>query len=186
MRSKAKTTPESSKRQRVSDLLRAQVKYDDIVRIVGVSKRTIANVRKRMEDGEDLSRKPHGGQNKILTKKYLNSLKKTFKKDPFQSVRSVAKKRGVTHKTILTGLKMIDMESRVRPHRQFLSTTTQYTRVTKAKKLLSKLKKKVKGTVVIFSDKKLFTVDQAYNSRNSRAIVPKGTKPPPIGRTKHP
>ena len=31
----------------------------------------------------------------------------------------------------------------------------------------------------------LFTVDQAYNSQNSRAVIPKGTKPPPIVRTKH-
>ena len=88
-----------------------------------------------MEDGDDLSRKPHGGHNKILTKRHLNSLKKTFEKDSFQSLRSIAKKRGVTHKTILTGLKMIDMESRVRPHYQFISTTTHYTRVTKAKKV---------------------------------------------------
>ena len=97
---------------------------DGLNGILGVSKPTIARILKQMEDGNDLSRKPHGGENKILTKRYLNSLKKTFEKVSFQPVRSVAGKRGVTHQTILSDLKMIVLESRVCPHCQFLSTTT--------------------------------------------------------------
>ena len=182
----SKTSEQLLRRQRVSDLLRSQVKYTDISRIVGVSLRTIANVRQRIDAGAGLEEPSHGGQNKILTKKFLKGLEKAFKANPFQSLRSVARKRQICTPTVLRGLKKIHMESRVRPHRQFLSAATQYTRIMKSKKLLSKLKKKSGDTVVIFSDKKLFTLDQGYNRRNSRAVVPTGSTPPPIGRTKHP
>ena len=83
-------------------------------------------------------------------------------------------------------LKKCGLESRVRPCRQYLSQTTKETRLSKAKKLRNMLKKQSSDTVIIFSDKKLFTVDQAYNRRNSRAVVPSGTKPPPIMKTKFP
>jgi hypothetical protein len=42
------------------------------------------------------------------------------------------------------------------------------------------------ATVKIFSDKKLFMVDQAHNRRNDRFIVDQGTPAIPVNRTKHP
>ena len=156
----AKTPSVSSqeaKRLRVVDLLRAQVKYARIMEIVGVSRRMIADVRRRLEAGDDLKEKSRGGHGKILTKKFLSDLEAAYKEDPFKSIRKMAIEKKVCPQTIVNGLRKIDMESRVRPHRQFLSETTQFTRVTKAKKLLSQLKKKPKSTVIIFSDKKLFT-----------------------------
>jgi hypothetical protein len=38
----------------------------------------------------------------------------------------------------------------------------------------------------IFSDKKIFTVDQSYNRRNDRVIVEKGSEATPVSKTKHP
>ncbi len=40
--------------------------------------------------------------------------------------------------------------------------------------------------VVIFSDKKMFTVDQAYNRRNSRFILTSASDVKPVTRTKPP
>ena len=40
--------------------------------------------------------------------------------------------------------------------------------------------------MVIFLDKKMFTVDQSFNRRNSRAVISKGDDVPAIQKTKHP
>lgn len=56
----------------------------------------------------------------------------------------------------------------------------------RAKALLNKLKKLPPSTIKIFSDKKLFTVDQVYNCRNDRYIVDKGTPAKPVYKSKHP
>ena len=186
MSSRPSVSAQEAKRLRVADLLRANVCYADIAKIVGVSKRMIANVRKRMEDGDDLKEKARVGPRKKLTPKFLETMKADFEADPFTSVRDYAHKKKVTHTTILRGLKKLDMKSRVRPHRQYISEATQFNRVLKAKRLRSQLKKKKASTVIIFSDKKMFTVDQAYNRRNSRAVVKNHAKVPPIMRTKHP
>ena len=138
-------------------MLCAQVPTSKIIEVVGVSKPLISRVRARLEAGEDLTEKKHGGQNKILTKTFLKRLEKEFKANPFISAGEKAKEKGVSLRTVLRGLKKIDMESRVRPHRHFLSETTQYTRVMKAKRLLNRLKKRKADTVIIFSDKKMFT-----------------------------
>ena len=52
-------------------------------------------------------------------------------------------------------------------------------------KALSSLKE-LPSTVKIFSEKKNFTVDQARNRQNDRAVVKRGTPVPPICHTKHP
>ena len=59
-------------------------------------------------------------------------------------------------------------------------------RLMKVKKLLNQLKKKNKDTVIIFSDKKMFTVDPVHNRRNDRVVVKKGRKSIPVTKTKHP
>jgi hypothetical protein len=41
-------------------------------------------------------------------------------------------------------------------------------------------------TIKIFSDKKLFTVNQVYNRRNDHIIVDQGTPETPVNKTKHP
>ena len=77
---------QEAKRLRVADLLRAQVKYTQIMEIVGVSRHMIADVRRRLEAGDDLKEKPRVGNGKILTPAFLSSLEDNFKEDPFKSV----------------------------------------------------------------------------------------------------
>ena len=72
--------------------------------------------------------------------------------------------------TIRNGLKKLDMVSKVWPTRPLLTKKTIETRLLKAKRLLNQIKKQKSDTVRIFSDKKIFTVDQAHNRRNDRWI----------------
>ena len=51
---------------------------------------------------------------------------------------------------------------------------------------MNRLKSDSGSTVRIFSDKKIFTVDQVYNRRNDRVIVEEGAPAIPVNKTKHP
>ncbi|QQP41093.1 Uncharacterized protein FKW44_015352 [Caligus rogercresseyi] len=54
-----------AKRQRVSDLHRAQVSVGEIDEIVGVSKTMVYGTKNKLEAGDSLERKPgSGGHNK--------------------------------------------------------------------------------------------------------------------------
>ena len=52
--------------------------------------------------------------------------------------------------------------------------------------IVNNLKSKPRSTVRIFSDKKMFYVDQAYNRRNNRVIVDNDAEVTPVMTTKHP
>ena len=93
---------------------------------------------------------------------------------------------GVSEKNIRNGLKKVGMVSKVQPTKPLLTQKTIETRLFKAKRLLHQLKRQKSGTVRIFSDKKIFTVDQAHNRRNDRVVVKKGAKAKPKFKTKHP
>ena len=92
----------------------------------------------------------------------------------------------VCEKTIQNGLKKIGMVSKIRPTRPLLTMKTIETRLFKAQRFLYQLKKHKSGTVRIFMDKKIFTVDQAHNYHNDRVVVKKGAKAKPKFKTKHP
>ncbi len=78
------------------------------------------------------------------------------------------------------------MKSVVRPPRHLLSEQTKKLRLERGRRLLNRLKSMPPSTVKIFSDKKVFTIDQVYNRRNDRQIINVGQQGTPVSRTKHP
>lgn len=181
-----KTKNYEARRQRVADLLRAQVPYKQITEITGASASAIQAVRRRLDNGESLAKLPQAPTNKKRTEDFLNDLKESYEASPGTSMREMAKLKGVSNSTIRLGVADLGMASRVRPSRQLLTPKQKEARVIKGKKAVSALKKKPKGTVMLFSDKKNFPVDQAHNRRNDRVVIPKDSKAPPIMKTKHP
>ena len=175
------------KRLRIADLLRAQTPINKIAEIVEVDRKTVFNVKCRLAADDDLSHKSSGPPpNKKLTPEFLEGLKADFKANPFISINKMAKIKGVASSTLSLGVKKVGMKSKVRPLRQLLTGAQKAKRKVISSKLVSKLKKLKRGIVKIFSDKKNFTVDQAHNRRNDRAVVEDGEEVPPICRTKHP
>ena len=162
---------QEAKRQRLSDLLPAHVTYSEIRRITGASLSTISAVKRRLEAGSDLKAPRRGGKTQILTDEFLEALEGWFEANPTHSIHKTAKEMGVSEKTIRNGLKKVGMVSKVRPRKPLLTQKTIETRLFKAKRLLHQLKKQKSGTVRIFSDKKIFTVDQAHNRRNAQLLV---------------
>ncbi len=121
-----------------------------------------------------------------MTENFLEKLAKAVEKAPTTSIRKHAKILKVSEGTVRNGLKKLGKRSMVRPPVPLLTERLKQLRIERSKRLLSKLKKLDPATVKIFSDKKIFTVDQAYNRRNDRFIVDQGNPATPVSKTKHP
>ncbi|QQP55180.1 Transposable element tcb2 transposase, partial [Caligus rogercresseyi] len=100
-------------------------------------------------------------------------------------MRKQAKNLGVSKDTIRNAVQDLGLVSYVRRRRQLLSDASKETRGIKGKKLLTWMKHNG-STVWIFSDKKLWTVDQVLNSRNDRYLAYCIEEVPSINTTKHP
>jgi inhibitor of nuclear factor kappa-B kinase subunit alpha len=168
---------------RILDLHRAHVPAKVIVDTLGVPKSTVYRVIKHGRAERVKSKEPW---NKKLKKKCLDKIAKAVEADPNVSIRKQAKKLKISECTVRRGLKTLGKKSLVRPPVPLLTERLKTSRFERARSLLSKLKKLPESTVKIFSDKKMFTVDQVYNRRNDRCIVNKGESATPVPKTKHP
>jgi transposase len=172
-----------AKHQRIFDLLYAGTDIKTIVNLLSIPKTTVYRIVKA---GIPKQKPPKVVNNKKRTPVFLKQVKTIVENDPNMSIRKVAKKMNVDEKTIRTSLKDLRKKSVIRPPRHLLTPAQKKVRLEHGKVLLNKLKSMAKLTVKIFSDKKVFTVDQAYNRRNDRQIVNMGEAGDPVSRTKHP
>jgi transposase len=172
-----------SKNQRILDFHHAQMPARKIAETLNIPVRTVYHIIKQGRVERKKSRPP---VNKKLTEKFLGKLAKAVEASPTVSIRRHAKILKVDEKTARNGLKQLGKKSLVRPPVPLLTERLKNLRLERSKRLLNKLKKKDSETVKIFSDKKIFTVDQAYNRRNDRMIVGQGESAAPVPKTKHP
>ena len=88
-------------RQRVSDLLDAQVSVSEVMDIVKCSKAFVYKVKAMKKTGKGFARKAgSGGHNKIVTDDFLVGLMAEIEADPTRSMRKLAKDLGVADGTI--------------------------------------------------------------------------------------
>lgn len=172
-----------AKRQRALDLSHAGF---DAKTISGTLNMPISTVYRVLKVGVAKRKSRGSPANKKVTPTFLQRLKRTVEAKPTDSIRKVAKKLDVDERTVRRSLKMIGKRSVVRPLHQLLTERAKKSRLERGRQLLNRLKSMPPSTVKIFSDKKLFTVDQSYNRRNHRQIVSIGDKGDHVSRTKHP
>jgi inhibitor of nuclear factor kappa-B kinase subunit alpha len=172
-----------SKNLRVLDLHRAQVPARKISDTLNIPVRTVYRIIKEGRVERKVSGPP---VNKKVNQKFLDKLAKAVEKEPNLSIRKHAKKLKVADSTARKALKMLGKRSLVRPPAPLLTDRLKELRLERSKKLLSRLRKLPESMVKIFSDKKMFTVDQVYNRRNDRVIVDEGQSATPVNKTKHP
>ena len=92
---------QKSKRQRVCDLLNALISPKQISGIVGVSKKTVYNVKKKMIMRKTITRKTGSGEsNKKRTKTFIKTLKFKIQKNPTKSMRKMARELKMDSKTV--------------------------------------------------------------------------------------
>ncbi len=173
---------EAHKRQRVLDLLCTGTPAKEIAAIVGVSLSTVYDIKAK---GHPERKVGSGGHNKIRSQPFQEALEAKIKANPTSSTRNLAKELGVGKTTIKRAVNDLGLKSYVRRHRQLLTEKNKEDRVTKCKKIINWLKHHP-STVLIFSDKKMWTVDQSRNRQNDRYLASSPDQVPPINRTKHP
>ncbi|XP_059094623.1 uncharacterized protein LOC131889516 [Tigriopus californicus] len=177
----------AAKRQKIADLLHAHVPVKQICEIVDCKKTLVYDVRRMVKEGKSLERtKGSGGHNKIITDNFLNDLHCKIEADPSRSIRKLAKDLNVSRMTVLRAVGQLGLKSYVRRRRQLLSESSKNSRLERGKILINQLKKKPRSTVLVFSDKKNWTVDQARNARNDRFLAYCVDEVPCINQTKHP
>ncbi len=163
---KLKMSAQETKRQRVSDL-DAQINPKTIASIVGVSERTIRNVRTAKNEGKGVLRKKGSGGNGLkCNNEFLVSLRAKIKKDPTISMRRLADIFSVEESTIRKAVHDdLSLQSYICTPRLLLTTKMKAGRLKRCKKVLMCMKHSP-AIVRIFSDKKIFTIDQVLNHRN--------------------
>jgi len=172
-----------SKNKSILDLHSAQVPARTISVTLNIPVRTVYRIIKEGRVERKVSGPP---SNKKLDQKFLDKLAKAVNKAPTLSIRAHARKLRIAESSCRNGLKMLGKRSLVRPPAPLLTERLKTLRLERSKRLLSRLKKLPNSTVKIFSDKKMFTVDQVYNRRNDRIIVDQGDTATPVNKTKHP
>ncbi len=186
-----KIEPEMSeqevKRIKVSALLDAGLPQAEVARVARVGVRTVQRMAaaKRCRKGHE--RKPGSGSHRpVSTEDFLETLLNRIVDDPKTSLRQHAREMETSLDTIRRCVAELGFKSFVRRKHQLISEAAKERRLKRAKKLLAWLKRNPASTVKIFSDKKIFTVDQFHNRRNDRWLAVDREDVEFVCTTKHP
>ena len=171
----------------VSDLLDVEIAPETISTIIRVTVRTVRNIRAAKKEGNDVSRKRGSGENGLKhSDDFLESLKAKIEDDLTMSMRRLADYFDVNKSTIRKAVhEDLGLRSYICVPRHLLTTSLKARRLERCRKVLCYLKSNA-ATVKIFSDKKIFTVDQVLNCRNDRFIAESSREVEGTFRTKHP
>ncbi len=145
-----------AKGQLMADLLCAQVLVMVIMETVNCSQNFVYTMKRKVRSS---------GHHLKVMDNFLENLVEKIESDPECSMKNMAKDLNVSKGTICNAVGKIGLTSYVR-RRQLLSMATKNNRVERSKHLISWLKKKPSSMVLVFSDKKNWTVDQSRNARN--------------------
>uniref|UniRef100_A0A0K2SX77 Uncharacterized protein n=1 Tax=Lepeophtheirus salmonis TaxID=72036 RepID=A0A0K2SX77_LEPSM len=173
--------------QRISDLLDAKIEVAEIMDIVKCSRSLIFKAVKLKKDGKDLSRKEGSGVHNLKRdSEFLGDLKKKIKEDPTKSMNRLSNEFDIDEGTIRRTVKEdLGLSSYTRTLLHLLKDTLKERRLQRCKKVRVWIK--ANGSIVKnFSDEKIFTVDQVYNTQNDcwHGRSPEEVKG--VFRTKHP
>ena len=164
---------QETKRIKVSALLDANLPHKEVARVAGVSISTMEHVAEAKRAGKGTKRKAGSGTTCwVSTKAFLEDLLTRITNNPKVSLRQHARELEVSLDTIQQAVAELGFKSFVRRKVQLITESARDRRLARAKKLLSWMKSsRAVSTVRIFSDKKIFTVDQFHNRHNDRWLA---------------
>ena len=158
---------EHAKRNAFTELCSAGRIPADLAKVLKYPWTTMYDVCKRYDRSRDFSRatnKPRRDRKVISS--IFNGLKRSVKAN--QTI--LAKKRGVSRRSIGRGLAKFKLTSYVPGRRHLFTDKMRGIRLQRCKKLITWMKGNG-GVMKFFSDEKNFTVDCAFHRRNDRWIA---------------
>ncbi len=133
---------QKDKRQRVSDLLWVQIDPKSIPNLVGVSLRTVYNVKKPIDMDNGIHMKlGNRGVNKKLNRDFIDALKTKIAKDPTTSICKIDAELKLDPKTVRTAVHDdFGLKSYPRMPRHLLIKCMKARRLERCKKVLRYIK----------------------------------------------
>ncbi len=170
--------------QRLLDLLDGHIPIKDIISIVQCSRNFVHIIKRKNTAGKSLARKPGSSRhNTKVDGDFLMGLMAKIEADLMRSMWKLAKDLNVSKGTIHKAMGMLRLHLCERRRRQLLTMASKKKRVGRGKKIISWLKKKPSSTILVFSDKKNWTVDQSHNARNNHYLACTVNEVPPVNQT---
>ena len=175
------------KRTTICELRNAGKSPTEIILATGYAKATVYRVVNNFDLTGKFDRSSHSPRkDRKRTPCFIKSLKKSISKNPTTSMKTLAKRRNVSRRTISRAVNNdLGMRSYVRSRKNILTTRSKVIREERCPKLLNHLKNKG-GKVRIFVDEKKFVVDEVSNRQNSRVIAYDSSQVHPVMRSKNP
>jgi transposase len=151
-------------------------KISEISRLLNIPWSTVSDAIKRYQQtGSNADRKRSGRPKSARTKKNIKKIKNLIEKNPHLSVRKLGKAVNISkdssHRILKKNLKLKPYKNQ---KRQLLTNAVKDARFKRCKQLKKRFVANSHRQIV-FSDEKLFTIEQAQNQQNDRTWK---SKPP--------
>jgi transposase len=122
--------------------LQAQKTVKDIVEELGVPCRTVYRIKDRLKTRGTTKRKTGSGRPlSVVTSGFIEKIKQRVKRNPVRTMRGMARELGVNEKSVRKAVKLLGARSLARTKRFLLTESLKASRLARAKKILSMLKK---------------------------------------------
>ena len=163
-------TTQEERRRKIKSMLQAGKSTSEIRAALDVNRTAIFRVKKLLAETGDVKRRAGSGAKRTKrTKTLVKAVKAKIQRNPRRSMRQLSKEHSVSPRTMRRTILDLGMKSRAVTTRQYISESQKARRLQRSRKILSWLKSHP-GVVTVFSDEKIFTVDQHVNRRNTRYI----------------
>lgn len=160
----------SSKRSAILELFRRGKRQCEIVRLLNVSRQTVSKAINRFKElGHEGDRAGRGRKRTANTSRNRKIIKKRIKLNSRVSMRKIARETGISRESVR---RIAKEELNLKPYKlqkvQLLTDENKRVRLQRCRQL----KRRAAGRQwerILFTDEKLFTVEQAHNRQNDRS-----------------
>lgn len=159
----------SEKRNQIISFFQIGMKQSNIAKRVCAPRTTVFDTIKRFKELNSLQDRPRSGRPRSSdTKSVHDKLRLRLKRNPRRSMRKTAKDLNVNRETIRKIAKNV---LKVKPYKlqkaHLITDKMKQVRLKRSKNLL-KLDAIQQWETIVFSDEKMFTIEQVFNSQNDR------------------
>jgi DNA-binding Lrp family transcriptional regulator len=157
------------KREDIISLFKANIPKSEISKRLQVSFQTVSNTINRFQElGISADRPKSGRPASVNTLQVRDKIKKRLTRNPRQSLRSLSKKINLKRETVR---RIVKNALKLKPYKlqkaHLLTDKMKTIRLERAKVLLGLATNGVHQRIV-FSDEKIFTIEQSFNRQNDR------------------
>lgn len=138
-----------------------------LVKSIGIKRDFVYRTIRRLRDTGSLNDRPRSGRKRsVCTPDRIKRVREKIRRNPARSARKLAKEENIDRESMR---RIIKVELGLRPYRKRkmhgLTAKQKLTRIQRCKMLLKRHGKK-KVEKIIFSDEKLFVMQQSHNPKN--------------------